>query len=76
MAKFTINIPDEHVNDLIDFLCEEYRRKDMIDGEPNPMSKVDFAKSKLMDNIKRGFKIWKDRQLIDSVDNSIDITTS
>lgn len=54
MASITINIPDQVLNRVINGFCERHGYMPLLEnGEPNPQTKAQFAKSKIIEYVKR-----------------------
>ena len=56
MAKYTINIPNAEVDDLVEYLCKEYRYNQ---NKQEDETEVQFAKRHVLEPLKRGFVHWK-----------------
>lgn len=59
MANISITIPDDKVSELLDAFATEYGYQDTIGGQPNPQTKAQFAKSKLIEFMKSVYKSSK-----------------
>ncbi|MCI0550615.1 MAG: hypothetical protein L0287_06650 [Anaerolineae bacterium] len=57
MAQMVINIPDGVANRVVNGLCKRYNYSDTLEhGEPNPETKAQFAKRKVVEFIKRAVR--------------------
>lgn len=81
----TLNIPNEQVPDLIDFLCEAYDYQAQIYDPLNPMESIEnpetrtqFAKRVVLFPLKKGFDKWLVRKAVreSSVESSITLTSA
>ena len=52
MAQITINIPDAIAPRVLNGFATHYGYQPTINGEPNPQTKAQFAKAKLIEIIK------------------------
>lgn len=67
MAQITINIPDEHVEDVLNAFAQHFDyNQNQQDGE----TKAQFAKRMLINKIKQivvRYMVWKSRETNDPV---------
>lgn len=57
MATIMINIPDNISNRVINGFCKRFNYSSTLeDGEPNPETKAQFAKRKLIEFIKQSIR--------------------
>ena len=71
MATFTVTIPDDKKDEIIDAICANYRYQETVtDPEgleiPNPMTKAQFAKRKLAEFVKENLKSYKVSQVVET----------
>ena len=62
MAELKVTIPNDKLQDVIDAFCFNYKYQDIIDELPNPQTKAQFAKAKLIEFVKDNFKAYKANQ--------------
>ena len=73
MATFTINIPADDLQDLVDAFSEEYSTI-LPDGSNNPLTQNQHAKLELAHDIKRKVRNYKRRKQALPPDPDIDVT--
>jgi hypothetical protein len=52
MATITITIPDSKAPEVLNRYSKMTGYKDLIDGQPNPESKAQFSKRRIVEHIK------------------------
>ena len=63
MAQITITIPDNKLDDFVEYICQRDNYSEMIGGKPNPETKQQFAKRRIPEKLKEGYITWKQAQL-------------
>lgn len=64
MAELKFTIPDARMNDLVDAWGDGWT-PELIDGEPNPLTKPQFAREQIKQTIMQRVKSHEARQLPD-----------
>ena len=72
-ASFTITIPDDKVQDVIEAYCKQYGyRETLEDGLPNPETKAQFTKRQIRRYIRDVYTAYKTDLAIETTrDNTI-----
>lgn len=66
MASFTMDIPNDKVNDLLDAFAELYGYDDSEGAPQEGVTKADFAKDKIRDYLREVFTAYKAKQAAES----------